>query len=158
MDQSGVTCGGTGLDNGSWYEYTPDNTPGQYPNDPWYNQWFYDDPLVQGGKRAKIKLFWDPAAFANFEITINWSTELWPDESTPPIPGMYPGPIAGQLDPFTRASRVSTRLIFLAKSLMISRWPTRKISDFQIPVSSFCPPCVRTERMRAKVSDIAHDA
>lgn len=88
LDDYGVVGGGTGFDGGQWFEYAPDLTPpgGYLQTLPWHNQWFYDDPLMPGGKRVKLILDWS-TEFWDMDITINWSNEMWGDEFRPPLPG-----------------------------------------------------------------------
>jgi hypothetical protein len=81
----GVYGGGTGYQYGQWFEYPQDTDMS------WWNQWFYDDPLVQpGGKRVHLQFSYEPLdpAFDGFlEVTINWSTPEWsPNPDAPPLP------------------------------------------------------------------------
>ncbi|MDY6990729.1 MAG: VPLPA-CTERM sorting domain-containing protein [Thermodesulfobacteriota bacterium] len=84
-----LTGGGTGYAGGEWYRYAPDDTSGGWYGEdvPWWNQWFYDDPLVPTGKKVAFECSWDPSADFVFDITINWSNDQWTDESAPPMPG-----------------------------------------------------------------------
>lgn len=80
----------------TWFEYPQ---PGGDPS--WWNQWWYNDPLlIPGGKWVDIAFHWEPINWDEetyLEVTINWTTPQWnydfgtgPDmgTATPPIPGM----------------------------------------------------------------------
>ncbi len=102
VDPRGPQGTGTGYDNGAWFRYAPqidpatgnETTPGgwavrrdpfQSPA-PWWNQWFYNDPLIPGGKRVRLELYWDTGTSYDFDITINWSNRQYPFEDRPPMP------------------------------------------------------------------------
>ncbi len=82
--------GGTGFDGpdpggeGDWIQY-----PNSGSGPPWYNQWFYNDPLSTS--RSK-EIYWDinltPDGIPGdwVEIAINWSNENYNDPSSPPDP------------------------------------------------------------------------
>jgi len=64
-----------------------------YPNSEWWNVWFYDHPLdhsrmkhflVQGGLMPV-----QPGMDAYIEVAVNWSTDLWPPDGPPPVPGNF---------------------------------------------------------------------
>jgi len=87
----GVYGSGTGYQSGEWFEYPQDIDPS------WWNQWFYDDPLVQpGGKWVRLQFSYeilDPAFDGSVEVTINWSTPEWsPNPDAPPLPGVPANP------------------------------------------------------------------
>ena len=68
---------------GVWQNY--DQAPGDID---WWNQWWYNDPLLQpGGKRVKLTVSTNLTSFdSEIFITINWSDENWTDETRPPGP------------------------------------------------------------------------
>jgi hypothetical protein len=89
VDPTGqVTGGGSATAYGDgWYFY---------PQDSWWNIWFYDHPFSYNRlKDITIELptgieAIDPTAFV--EIAVNWSTDAWsndqpPGDSAPPLPG-----------------------------------------------------------------------
>jgi hypothetical protein len=57
--------GGSGFENGSWY---------QYPTG-WINQWFYNDPFTWDWKWIKVEM--DVIGQGPFNWTINWSSPEW---------------------------------------------------------------------------------
>lgn len=92
MQGGGMQGGGTGWNDGQWIEY-PDDPNGD-PQRPWYNQWFYNDPLDTD--RYK-EIFWDitvepldPTGAGGgdiVDVAINWSNDLYPDGTgQPPMP------------------------------------------------------------------------
>ena len=79
LDSGVVVGGGTGYDNGKFYEYESG----------WWNQWFYNDP--PDPMRWKWITYdidlqpFDASTGAVVEVAINWSTLAWPEED-PPVP------------------------------------------------------------------------
>jgi hypothetical protein len=88
-DGSVLSGGGSGFDNGTWFEY---------PDTGWLNQWFYDHPF-DPSRWKEIHIEFDaaaltPGAAGSLDFAVNWSTPDWNavpgHETTPPIPG-FPG-------------------------------------------------------------------
>ncbi|MEZ5359155.1 MAG: dockerin type I domain-containing protein [Candidatus Zixiibacteriota bacterium] len=88
--------GGTGAFGTGWYFY---------PEDDWWNIWFYDHPFDP--ERRKVGfieydiILLDPTNPGYIEIAVNWSTDLWsieqpPGDSTPPMPGVPELPYIGR--------------------------------------------------------------
>ena len=67
----GFSGGGDGYiwPGGVWQYYD------QGPGDPWWNQWWYNDPFQWTGK--DVRLQFDYAGSGWFSVTINWSTPEW---------------------------------------------------------------------------------
>jgi hypothetical protein len=82
-----IEGGGTGYDNGAWFEY---------PNYGWWNQWFYNDPFdPTRWKEIHVEFdlqVLDPSLDSYFEIVINWTTPEWSmlGLGQPPLPGDVP--------------------------------------------------------------------
>ena len=77
-----------------------------YPDEDWWNIWFYDHPFDPERKKNGFIEFdvdlVDPSQAAYFEIAVNWSTDLWsieqpPGDSAPPLPGVPELPYIGRL-------------------------------------------------------------
>lgn len=83
IDQNILDGGGTGYDNGTWFEY---------PNYGWWNQWFYNDPFDPNRwKEIHVEFelqVIDPTLDSYFEIVINWTTPEWSmlGVGNPPLP------------------------------------------------------------------------
>ncbi|PKN69642.1 MAG: hypothetical protein CVU54_09930 [Deltaproteobacteria bacterium HGW-Deltaproteobacteria-12] len=92
----------------TWYQYTapfngylPNPTltgtqPIQDPAAPWWNEWWYNDPVVPGKKWVNLQFDWAPINAdipVDFFVTINWSTRNWQTGpgGAPPLPqdGIY---------------------------------------------------------------------
>jgi hypothetical protein len=79
--------GGSGYNDGEWYEY---------PNYNWWNIWFYDHPFDSDRTKAMNVSFLldklDPGEASYATIVINWSTGAWSAEDipTPPLPENVP--------------------------------------------------------------------
>ena len=80
MDPLGnvVAGGGTGFNDGMWYEYPSG----------WWNQWFFDHPIRWDHyKWIRIEVTVTPIDPANqIIVAANWSDELWEEEFEPPLP------------------------------------------------------------------------
>ncbi len=74
--------GGGGFYGTGWYFYEMEE---------WWNIWFYDHPFDPERRkigRIEFDVFpIDPGLPQYFEIAVNWSTDLWLDETRPPLPG-----------------------------------------------------------------------
>jgi len=84
-----VSGGGTGYDGGTWFEY-PQGT-----EESWWNQWFYNGPIVlPGGIWGEFSFDYapiDPEQESYLNITMNWTTPDWsPNPAAPPLPGLPP--------------------------------------------------------------------
>jgi hypothetical protein len=85
-----VTGGGTGFNNGEWFEYPQPTGP------TWWNQWFFNNERIEGSKRIEYDIQLtqlepfplDPT----IEVVINWSGRNWTDPGTPPIPDASANP------------------------------------------------------------------
>jgi len=81
-----INGGGTDFFGQGWYFY---------PEEGWWNIWFYDHPFDTERKKV-IHIEFDafplgPGAY--IEFAVNWSTDLWsieqpPGDSAPPLPGV----------------------------------------------------------------------
>jgi len=93
---------------GTWFQYP---NPGSFVRDPlnprpepqlptgapptFWNEWWYDDPFVKGGKWINISFTWASLnqgipgtnfpAPVDFHVTINWTNGGWVGQATPPI-------------------------------------------------------------------------
>jgi hypothetical protein len=80
--------GGSGWNNGEWICY-PEADPHQPP---WYNQWFYNDPLdPERWKEIWYDIRLEPLNPTDggdiVEVAINWSNDLFPNGTgQPPMP------------------------------------------------------------------------
>jgi hypothetical protein len=88
-----IISGGTMDDpgeTGTWYLY--DQGPGQ----PWWNIWFYNDPLdLEKIKKMRVGFWvepWDPGVPGNLEYVFNWSNEFWISYQIPPMLSAFPMP------------------------------------------------------------------
>jgi hypothetical protein len=73
--------------NNAWYRY-PQTAPSD-PPPPWWNEWFYNDPYIIGGKWVQIMFDYqliDPTQPGNVFVTLNWTNGLWVGENAPPVP------------------------------------------------------------------------
>jgi hypothetical protein len=75
--------GGSGFDNGTWFEY---RDPAGGPN--WWNQWFFNSPDILGSKWIEWEIFPEGDPDAVMEVAINYSTVDWLDPSQPPLPDL----------------------------------------------------------------------
>jgi len=100
FDQSGImmpypVSGGSGFtggvryngDDGEWFEYPSG----------WVNQWFFDGEMILTNyKKVWIYIeLWPTNSTGGpglFDVVVNWSTDLWPDPISPPLPAPF-GPI-----------------------------------------------------------------
>jgi len=93
LTETGVAGGGSGWDGsdpdteGDWIRY---DQPPVDPQNPWYNQWFYNDPLdPERRKDIFYKITLDPADGADFgdtvEVALNWSDQGYSDPAAPPM-------------------------------------------------------------------------
>lgn len=87
-----------------------------YPQDNWWNIWFYDHPFSNTRRKIGDMQFFatpiQPGLPSDIEVAVNWSTDRWsidqpPLDSAPPLPGvdealyigrtiLYSGPATGQ--------------------------------------------------------------
>ena len=82
-----VGGGGSGFNNGAWYEYPSG----------WLNQWFYDHPFAEDRwKEVHVEFdayYLDDMQDTYLEVAVNWSTPEWSllgfGDTTPPTPA-YP--------------------------------------------------------------------
>jgi len=76
--------GGGAYGNGWYY----------YPEEEWWNVWFYDHPLDTLRWKEIFLMYdivpMDPGQESYIEVAINWSLETWPNEEEPPLPGADP--------------------------------------------------------------------
>ena len=89
IDPSGMFIDGFGENafGDGWY---------YYPEEEWWNIWFYDHPF-DSARYKYVTIEFDafmiePGLPAFLELAVNWSTDLWsldqpPSDSTPPLPG-----------------------------------------------------------------------
>ena len=88
LDYAGVPIagGGTGFNDGAWYNY---------PNFDWRNQWFYDHPYSPFRKKLIAAGFAIQPSGPNPYATVayNWTTPLWSslELRRPPLPGDVAG-------------------------------------------------------------------
>jgi hypothetical protein len=84
-----VVGGGTGWDGngdgaGDWIYYD------QAPDGPWWNQWFYNDPPIPGGKHIDYDITISvPQGIEWAGVAINWSGPNFPEtgpDGPPPMP------------------------------------------------------------------------
>lgn len=75
--------GGTGFNDGTWYQYTdPAGGPA------WWNQWFFNSPDIVGSKWIEWNINTQGSPDSIFELVINYSTPDWLDVTQPPLPDL----------------------------------------------------------------------
>ncbi len=87
IDPTGLFLGGGGQDafGQGWYFY---------PEEDWWNIWFYDHPFADDRYKDFVVEFdvfpLDPGQPMFFELAVNWSTDIWTLEGNqdPPLPGV----------------------------------------------------------------------
>lgn len=94
--------GGTNFYGQGWYFYENTN---------WWNIWFYDNPFTyEHVKRGQIQCMimpMDPLQPSNVTVAINWSTDAWSNQATPPT-----GPPVPPLTPEEEDRFVGRQIIF----------------------------------------------
>lgn len=77
--------------NSMWYRYPQPSAPEPLP---WWNEWFWNDPYIPGGKWVQVSFDYKlliPDLPGDVFITINWTNGLWVGQNTPPIWSDPPG-------------------------------------------------------------------
>ena len=90
---SAVLNSGGGIENGAGdgYEW-PDGSKWLYysdaPGEPWWNQWWYNDPWQPTGKEVRLQFDYQASSTSSWfiEVTLNWSNEQWVGMDRPPDP------------------------------------------------------------------------
>lgn len=81
----------SGFDS-KWYCYPQSQgtvpPPQENPPLPWWNEWWWNDPFIKGGKWIQVSFDYkliNPNQPGDVAITINWTNGLWVGQNTPPI-------------------------------------------------------------------------
>jgi hypothetical protein len=78
-----------------WYRYPQEIGTVQVQPLPWWNQWWWNDPYIKGGKWIQVSFDYkliDPAKPGDVAITINWTNGRWVGQQAPPTWGNTANP------------------------------------------------------------------